>query len=46
VKVTGDDEIGKFESDFPDIDVGQVSWGFSAFEFGLQFSNTFILWYL
>jgi hypothetical protein len=25
VKVTGDDEIGKFESDFPDIDVGQVS---------------------
>ena len=25
VKVTGDDEIEKFESDFPDIDVGQVS---------------------
>lgn len=25
VKVTGDDEIDKFESDFPDIDVPQVS---------------------
>ena len=27
VKVTGDDEIEKFESEFPDIDVGQVSSG-------------------
>lgn len=26
VKVTGDDEIEKFENDFPDIDMGQVSW--------------------
>lgn len=25
VKVTGDDEIEKFESEFPDIDVGPVS---------------------
>jgi hypothetical protein len=26
VKVTGDDEIDKFESEFPDIDVPSVSW--------------------
>ena len=26
VKVTGDDEIYKFESEFPDIDVPSVSW--------------------
>ncbi|KAF8963602.1 clathrin light chain-domain-containing protein [Flammula alnicola] len=26
VKVTGDDEIDKFESEFPDIEVPQVSW--------------------
>lgn len=25
VKVTGDDDIEKFENEFPDIDVGQVS---------------------
>lgn len=25
IKVTGDDELDRFESDFPDIDVGQVS---------------------
>lgn len=25
VKVTGDDEIDKFENEFPDIDLGQVS---------------------
>lgn len=25
MKVTGDDEIEKFESEFPDIDVGPVS---------------------
>jgi hypothetical protein len=28
VKVTGDDEIEKFENEFPDIDVGQVSISF------------------
>jgi hypothetical protein len=38
VKVTGDDEIEKFESDFPDIDVGQVSRALSlaCFESGSQ----------
>ena len=26
VKVTGDDDFDTFESDFPEIDTGQVSW--------------------
>jgi hypothetical protein len=38
VKVTGDDEMEKFKSEFPDIDVGQVCWTYPlpCFESALQ----------
>jgi hypothetical protein len=40
VKVTGDDDFDKFESEFPDIDAGQVSWHFiSVLGCTVQFSK-------